>query len=119
MAEVTWINGTIDPPQSGEYYVTLEAKQDMVDPETGEVWYRTGDVMIDTDCYYACAHFWEKLGKDNPFWEVVCWSHILEPDIPDGVRDRLVEYLGNKVKWQNGDWCTMEKIERRMGYENE
>ena len=23
MAEVTWIKGTIDPPQSGEYYVTL------------------------------------------------------------------------------------------------
>lgn len=32
MAEVTWIKGTIDPPQSGEYYVTTEAKQDMVDP---------------------------------------------------------------------------------------
>ena len=28
MAEVTWIKGTIDPPQSGEYYVTLEAKDD-------------------------------------------------------------------------------------------
>ena len=28
MAEVTWIKGTIDPPQSGECYVTLEAKED-------------------------------------------------------------------------------------------
>ena len=28
MAKVTWINGKIDPPQSGEYYVTLEAKDD-------------------------------------------------------------------------------------------
>ena len=27
MAEVTWVKGTIDPPQSGEYYVTLEAKE--------------------------------------------------------------------------------------------
>lgn len=96
MAKVTWINGTIDPPQSGEYYVTLEAKQDMVDPETGEVWYRAGDVMIDTDCYYACAHFWEQLGKDNPFWELLCWADILKPNIPDGVRDRLVEYFGEK-----------------------
>lgn len=105
MAEVTWIKGTIDPPQSGEYYVTLEAKQDMVDPATGTVDYKTGDVMIYTDCYYAGAHFWEKLGKDNPFWTVLCWAHILEPDIPDGVCDRLVEYLGTKVKWQNGLWC--------------
>ena len=53
MAKVTWIKGTIDPPQSGEYYVTLEAKQDMIDPATGKVWYKTGDVMIDCDCYYA------------------------------------------------------------------
>lgn len=105
MAEVTWTKGTIDPLQSGEYYVTLEAKQDIVDPETGKVWYRTGDVMIGIDCYYAGARFWEQLGKDNPFWEVVCWAHILLPDIPDGVRDRLVEYFGEKVQWQDGDPC--------------
>ena len=108
MAKVTWINGTIDPPQSGEYYVTLESKQDMVDPETGEVLYMAGDVMINIDCYYAGAHFWEQLGKDNPFWAVLCWADILKPDIPDCVRDRLVEYLGTKVKWQNGDWCVVE-----------
>ena len=98
MDEVTWIKGTIDPPQSGEYYVILESKQDRVDPVTGKVWYRAGDVMIDTDCYYACAHFWEQLGKDNPFWELLCWADILKPNIPDGVRGRLVEYLGTKVK---------------------
>ena len=105
MAEVTWIKGTIDPPQSGEYYVTLEAKQDMVDPVTGKVYYNRGDVMIGIDFYYADDSFWDKLGKDNPFWEVVCWAHILEPDIPDGVRERLVEYFGEKVQWQNGLWC--------------
>ena len=99
MDEVTWIKGTIDPPERGKYYVALEAKQDMVDPETGEVWHRTGDVMIDTDCYNDGAHFWEKLGKDNQFWALLCWADILEPDIPDGVRDKLVEYLGTKVQW--------------------
>lgn len=105
MAEVTWIKGTIDPPQSGEYYVTLEAKQDMVDPVTGKVWCRMGDVIIACDFYYAEDRFWEQLGKDNPFWEVVCWAHILLPDIPDGVSERLVEYLGAKVKCQDGDPC--------------
>ena len=98
MAEVTWVKGTIDPPQSGEYYVTLEAKQNMVDPMTGKVYYKTGDVIINVDCYNAEYSFWEQLGKDNPFWEVVCWARILKPDIPDGVRERLVEYLGTKVK---------------------
>ena len=101
MAEVTWINGTIDPPQSGEYYVTLEAKQDIINPVTGKVYYNRGDVMICIDCYYAEDRFWEQLGKDNPFWEVVCWANILKPDIPDGVRDRLVEYFGEKVQRKN------------------
>ena len=105
MAEVTWIKGTIDPPQSGEYYVTLEAKRDMVDPETGKVWYKTGDVMIDGDFYNADDRFWEQLGKDNPFWAVVCWAHILKPDIPDGVRDRLIEYFGERMQRQDGHWC--------------
>ena len=105
MDEVTWIKGTNDPPQSGEYYVTLEAKHDMVDPGAGKVYYKTGDVIINVDCYNAEYGFWEKIGKDNPFWEVLCWADILEPDIPDGVRERLVWYLGTKVKWQNGLWC--------------
>ena len=109
MADVTWIKGTIDPPQSGEYYVTLEAKQDMVDPETGKVYCKTGDVMIYVDCYNAEYRFWEQLGKDNPFWKVVCWADILKPNIPDGVRERLVDYLGTKVNWQNGNWCVGEE----------
>ena len=105
MAELTWIKGTIYPPQSGGYYVALEAKQDMVDPETGKVWYKTGDVMIDADFYHAEDRFWEQLGKDNPFWEVLCWADILKPNIPDCVRDRLVEYFGTKVQWQKGYPC--------------
>ena len=107
MAEVTWVKGAIDPPQSGEYYVTFEAKQNMImlDKETGKAYYEAGDVTIETDFYDAKKRVWKQLGKDNPFWEVVCWAAILKPDIPDGVRDSLVEYLGTKVKWQNGDWC--------------
>lgn len=109
MAEVTWVKGTIDPPQSEEYYVTLEAKQDIVDPITGKVYYKTGDVTINVDCYDAEYRFWEQLGKDNPFWTVLCWADIMKPNIPDGVRDRLVEYLGDKVKWQDGHWCVEEE----------
>ena len=63
MAEVTWVKGTIDPPQSGEYYVTLEAKQDIVDPVTGKVYYNRGDVTIGIDCYYAKDRFWEQMAK--------------------------------------------------------
>lgn len=108
MAEVTWIKGTIDPPQSKEYYVTLEAKRDMVDPETGKVYYKTGDIIITIDFYYAEDRFWEQLGEDNPFWVLVCWADIIKPNIPDSVREMLVEYRGIKVKWQNGHWCMGE-----------
>ena len=108
MSEVTWIKGTIDPPQSGEYYVTLEAKHNMImlDKETGKAHYEKGDVTTKVDFYEANKRVWKKLGKDNPFWAVLCWAGILKPDIPDGVREKLVEYFGEKVKWQNGDLCT-------------
>lgn len=109
MDEVTWIKGTIDPPESGEYYVTLEAKQDIVDPVTGKVYYKIGDIIIAIDFYYAEDRFWEQLGRGNPFWAMVCWADILKPDIPDGVRERLVEYRGTQVKWQDGHWCMGEE----------
>ena len=111
MAEVTWINGTIDPPQSGEYYVAFEAKQNMImlDKETGKAYYETGDVTIEVDFYDAKKRVWKQLGKDNPFWAVLCWADILKPDIPDGVSEKLVEYFGEKVKWQNGDWCVEDE----------
>nr|DAU04951.1 MAG TPA: hypothetical protein [Caudoviricetes sp.] len=105
MAEVTWIKGTIDPPQSGEYYIALEAKQDIVYAVTGKVYRKTGDVTIDIDFYNADDRFWEQLGKGNQFWTVLCWAHIIKPNIPDGVRERLVEYFGEKVQWQDGHWC--------------
>lgn len=105
MAEVTWIKGTIDTQQSGAYYVAKKAMIDMVDTVTGEAVYRVGDVVIDIEFYCAGYRVWKHLSKDNPFWEVVCWANILKPDIPDGVRDRLVEYFGEKVQWQNGDTC--------------
>lgn len=31
MAKVNWINGKIAPPESGEYYVILEALKNMCD----------------------------------------------------------------------------------------
>lgn len=109
MAEVTWIKGTIDPPKSGEYYVAKEAKQDIIDPETGERYLAAGDVIIDSDFYYAVTRYWESIGNDNPFWAVVCWADILKPNIPDGVRERIVNYFGTKVEWNNGRWIVEEQ----------
>lgn len=66
MDKVTWIKGTIDPPQSGEHYVTLEAKRDIVDPETGDVWYKTGDVMIEVDsCTAGDGKIERRMGYEN------------------------------------------------------
>lgn len=56
-------------------------------------------VMVDADFYYAEDRFWEQLGKDNPFWAVLCWAYIPLLDVPDGVNESLVEYFGEKVQW--------------------
>ena len=67
MAEVTWIKGTIDPPQSGEYYVALEAKRDIINPVTGTVDYKTGDVMSGADVlpYHYEVTFYPQMFVDG------------------------------------------------------
>lgn len=34
MAEVNWIKGTIAPPESGDYYIILEAMRDSDPPQS-------------------------------------------------------------------------------------
>lgn len=109
MAEVKWIRGEIDPPKNGEYYVTLEAKQNIVDPKTGNVFCKIGDIIIAIDFYYAENRLWEQLGEDNPFFGLVFWADIIKPNVPDSVREMLVEYREIKVKWENGHWCVGEE----------
>lgn len=59
--EVTWINGEIKPQSSGEYYIAIEALEDI--PASGT---RKGDVEILTDYYEAFEGFWDTLGRENP-----------------------------------------------------
>lgn len=66
MAEVTWIKGTIDPSQSGEYYVTLEAKQDMVDDEIRGIRFR----------YAENTAYCERCGTEVYVPEVNDWNAI-------------------------------------------
>ena len=90
--KTAWINGTIAPPSSGEYYIAIEALEDI--PASG---IKKGDVEIATDYYEASEAWWDTIGKENPYWKVVCWARILHPDIPDGLHQRVKSYFGQKV----------------------
>ena len=90
--KVTWINGTIAPPKSGEYYTAIEALED--NPYTG---IKKGDIEIETDYYDTSEERWDSIGRDNPCWKVVCWARILRPDIPDGLHQRVKSYFGQRV----------------------
>lgn len=83
MAKVTWIKGTIDPPQSGEYYVILESKQDIINPVAGTVDYKTGDVMIYTDQKSADRYGVSKKAMQNAI-NGVTWKCVpYMPDLPE------------------------------------
>ena len=88
---VTWINGTIAPQESGDYYIAIEALKDI--PLMG---FKKGDVEITTDYYEASEGYWDEIGKDNPYWKVVCWARIRHPDIPEDLRGRVKMYFGRE-----------------------
>lgn len=97
MNNVNWINGTINPPESGEYYVIMEAQQDMKDPDTGEILHNAGDIEMDEDWFDHMTVCWQSLGKANPFWRVLSWANVLRPSIPDNLRLRVKRYFGMEV----------------------
>lgn len=86
-ANVMWVQGYISPTKSGEYYVALEAQEEILK-------YRSGDVEVTTDYYNALSGEWESLGKDNDSWKVLYWADICRPDVPEDIAGRVKEYFG-------------------------
>ena len=101
MAEVNWIKGTIAPPESGDYYIILEAMRDSDPLLSGEVLVHKGDIEITNDWYDADQAEFDTIGKDNPIWRVLAWANVLKPDVPEDVKPRLRIYFGVKVKWED------------------
>ena len=97
MAEVTWIKGTIAPPESGDYYIILEAMQDSDPLPSGEMLVHKGDIEITNDWYDADRAEFDTIGKDNPIWRVLAWARMLKPSIPADIRDRVRWYFGRRV----------------------
>lgn len=88
---VMWVQGYIDPTQSGEYYVALEAQEDIAG-------FKAGEVEVTTDYFHAHRGEWEQLGKDNPSWKVLFWAYINRPDVPADIAGKVREYFGVMVK---------------------
>ena len=89
---VQWFKGDMLPPESGEYYIAIEAQQDI-----GEGWFAKGDVEITTDYFDKDSGYFDSIGGPNDYWKVLCWADILKPDIPQSLRDKVTMYLGEKV----------------------
>lgn len=98
MAEVNWINGTIAPPESGDYYIILEAMRDSDPLSSGEVLVHKGDIEITNGWYDADQAAFDTIGKDNPIWMVLSWARMLKPSIPADIRDRV-------------KWCFVRRLE--------
>ena len=79
MAKVIWNKGTIAPPESGDYYVIMEAIQN-------------------SDPLPSSREAFDSLGVENPIWRVLAWANILLPPIPEGIQDQVRWYFGKEVK---------------------
>lgn len=86
-----WINGTIAPPESGEYYIIIEALRD-------GAYHKKGDIEMTTDYYNADLDEFDTLGKrNNSYWKVLNWASIKYPAIPKDLIGRVKNYFGHKV----------------------
>ncbi len=108
MAQVNWINGRIAPPESGEYYVILEATEAWTSVPAEERYFSPGEIEMTGDWYDTEGKCFQTIGTDNPFWRVLSWADILKPDVPEDIKPKLAVYFGQKVKWRDGKWqiCT-------------
>ena len=98
MADVNWINGTIAPPESGDYYIILEAMRDSDQLPSGEVLVHKGDIEITNDWYDADREEFDTIVKDNPIWRVLAWANMLRPSIPADIRDRVKWFFGRRLE---------------------
>lgn len=94
--KTNWINGTIAPPESGEYYIIIEALQDTVSV-------KKGDIEMTSDYYNAPTDQFDTIGnRNNPYWKVLSWAYITTPAIPEDLKGRVKFYFGHKVGENNG-----------------
>lgn len=91
MAIVNWIKGSIEPSESGEYYIIIEAQNNIGD-------YKKGDIEIDSDWYDKESNQFDTIGKNNKTWKVIAWANILLPDIPKDLQDRVKSYMGKRIQ---------------------
>lgn len=104
MAKVNWINGTIEPPETGEYYVILEAKEDVFCPiDDSKKIVSAGDIEINTDWWSAKDRQFNLVGRANQVWRILAWAFMLRPDIPVDIAPRVTSYFGVNVKEESGD----------------
>ena len=88
---VDWFKGHLAPPESGEYYIAIEAQED-------NATFKKGEVEITSDYYSVERGEWDTLGKDNTSWKVLCWADIPKPDIPWNTKGRIRVYFGKTFK---------------------
>lgn len=98
VSETHWVDGSIMPTESGEYFVILEAMRDSNPLPSGEALVHKGDIEITKDWYDADQGMFDIIDEDNPAWRVRSWARILKPSIPADIRDRVRWYFGEEVK---------------------
>ena len=98
MAEVNWIKSTIAPPESGDYYIILEAMRDSDPLPSGEVLVHKGDIEITYVWYDADLAAFDIIGKNNPIWRALSWANTLRPSIPADIRDRVKWFFGRRLE---------------------
>ena len=89
MEKTIWFDGNT-PPESGEYHVIIEAKEDFAE-------FKKGDLEVSNE-YYSDSYGWDTIDADNPTWKIVAWSVPTKPSVPAEYLSRVIRYFGRKIE---------------------
>ena len=93
MGNTVWNDGDRIPEESAQYYVIYEALDD-----TFNGLYKTGDISVEIDYYDVDRGEWDTVGKDCPYWRVLCWAEIPCPNIPKDLLSKVKTCMGKEVE---------------------
>ena len=84
---IDWISGETLPKADGDYYVIIEAQQDMNTANKG-------DIEVTIDYFYTDDNAFYNTSDDETWWKVLYWAKINPPNVPDSIKDKVVSCIG-------------------------
>lgn len=107
--EVRWNSSDLQPAWDGEYFVILEALENIWDEDEHEEYCKAGEIAMGQSHWASMEGGFPLTSSDCPAWRVIAWAPGQAyplPDVPQDICPKLRRYFSKRVKWTGDGWLT-------------